>query len=480
MCGVFGMISKEPIGELLLHGMSLLQHRGQDATGIFTYHPETRQQTLYKDLGLVKQVLSPSYFQIPPAHWGIGHLRYATVGAGHVGDIQPHTIKRGDVTIAMAHNGNIVNYVPLKSQLLSNNVQLNTTCDTEIILNIFAEKIPEEGCGFDAICDGVEEVFTHVFGSYSILILITGVGMVAFRDPWGFRPLLFGKTQDSRSYVFTSEMGPVSSLDVEEMMDVEPGEVIFIDEWLGLHRRQIKEHLHTHCSFEFNYFAKPNAVIEKKEVYRVRAQLGLALAKAVKERGLAIDVVVPIPTTAVPSALALGHALEIPIEEGFIKQNYTGRTFIMPTQSSRKKAVSEKIATVGSVFAGKNVLLVDDSIVRGNVSRHAVELARKAGAKSVFFASTYPPVYYPCFYGIDFPQQEELIAYGRSDEEIAQEIGANEVIYNTLDDFKKAIGIDDLCTACLTGNYPTKIEGAEQLQCMRQMHLQQRELSCKS
>lgn len=480
MCGIFGIIGTEPIAELVVQGLHLLQHRGQDAAGLFTFNPTNKESFLYKDKGLVNQVFSSESFEMPEAPWAIGHLRYSTVGEGGAEDIQPHIIKKGDLTIAMVHNGNMVNYVELRKELKANHVHLKTTCDTEIILSIFARKIPSEGVDYDAICEAVSEVYTHVFGSYSILVMITGVGLIAFRDPWGFRPLLFGKSNDQNSYVFTSETGPISLIDADNMNDVEPGEVIFIDEQHNLHRRVIKEQIHTHCSFEFNYFAKTNAVIEKKEVYEVRQELGLSLARKIKDMNLDIDVVIPIPTTGMPSGLSLGHALNLPVMEGFVKHNYAGRTFIMPTQKIRKKAVSEKISTVGSVFKGKNVLLVDDSIVRGNVSRHAVRLARAAGARKVYFASTYPPVLYPCFYGIDFPTKEELIARGKTYEEIAQKIEADDVIYNSVDDLKKAIDIDDLCTACLTGEYPTTIEGAKELQSMRMENINNMELTCIS
>lgn len=480
MCGIFGIIGEEPIAEFILQGLQLLQHRGQDGTGIFTYNPTTCNKTLYKDRGSINQVFSSNDFQIPIAPWGIGHLRYSTVGEGGAEDIQPHVIQKGDLSIGIVHNGNIVNYLPLKNQLTLRQIPLKTTCDTEVILHMFASKIPSEGVTFNDICEAVLEICNQVQGSYSILVMITGVGVIAFRDPWGFRPLLFGKSQDQKSFVFTSETGPISYVDMGSMMNVEPGEVVFIDNQLNMHRRLIMKKTHTHCSFEFNYFAKPNAVIENKEVYRVRSKLGIALAHRIKKSNLEIDVIIPIPSTGMPSALALGHALNIPVEEGYLKHNFVGRTFIMPTQKSRKKAISEKFAHVNSVFQNRNVLLVDDSIVRGNVSRHAVQLARMAGASKVYFASTYPPVRYPCFYGIDFPRQEELVAWGKTDEEISRALEADGVIYNSVEDLKNAIGMDDLCTACLTGQYPTKIEGVHEMQCLRHRNQNNMELTCKS
>ena len=246
---------------------------------------------------------------------------------------------------------------------------------------------------------------------------------------------------------------------MEYVSDVDPGEVIFIDDHHRVHRRHLKQHHHTHCSFEFNYFAKPNAIIENREVYQIRGELGRALARKVQEYAWDIDVVIPIPDTARPSALALSRELELPIEEGFVKQDHVGRTFIMPTQKKRKKAVSEKISTVLSVFENKNVLLVDDSIVRGVVSKYVIQLARRAGARHVYFASTYPPVRYPCFYGIDFPRQEELLAWGKNSDEVCAFISADGLVYNSVEDLRQSIGINDTCTACLTGQYPTRIRG---------------------
>lgn len=470
MCGVFGVIGNEQIAELLLHGMSNLQHRGQDATGIFTYNPHTDEHVLYKKHGLVNQVFSAENCPaMQKAYWGIGHLRYSTVGMGNANDIQPHLIIKGKHRIAMVHNGNIVNYLPLKNELIANKIDFQTTCDTEVILQMFAAKFTDEECDFETICEAVNEVYTHIFGAYSILGIIAGQGLFAFRDPWGFRPLLYAT--NGQSHMFSSETGPLSFHDIENLQDLDPGEVMFIDRHLQVHRRKLKQRRHTHCSFEFNYFAKPNAVIENREVYQVRLQLGHALAKKIQEADFDADVVVPIPDTARSSALALARALNLPMEEGFVKQDYVGRTFIMPKQSLRKKAVSAKMTTVSSVFKNKNVILVDDSIIRGTVSQHVVHLARKAGASKVFFASTYPPVRYPCFYGIDFPRQEELIAANKTYEEVCREIGADGLVYNSVEDMTKAIGIDDLCTACLTGKYPTKMEGTAELQNLRHLNL---------
>lgn len=478
MCGVFGIIGKQQAAKTILQGLMHLQHRGQDGAGLFTYNPHADSHSLHKNRGLVHQVFSPTQFSAPDAHWGIGHLRYATSGSGSIEDVQPHCLHVEGQTIAMAHNGNVVNYPSLLKKMSKEKIAFITTCDTEVILHFFANAIRGTDCTFEDICQAIKKIYSHVFGAYSILVIVAGKGLIAFRDPWGFHPLHYGFSKENESHVFSSETGPLTFLDIANIEDIAPGEVVFVDCHHQVHRRLLTEQQpHTHCSFEFNYFAKPNAVIENQEVYQTRLRLGKTLAQKVLKANLSIDAVVPIPETARPSALALGRELAIPVEEGFIKYDHVGRTFIMPSETTRKKAVLQKISPVFSVFKDKNVLLVDDSIVRGTVSRHVVELARKAGANKVYFASTYPPVRYPCFYGIDFPRQEELIAWEKSCEEICQEIGADRLIYNDVEDITFATQMKDLCTACLTGKYPTSIEGKEELQATRLYHLQQMEES---
>lgn len=484
MCGVFGLIGKEPITGMLLQGMSFLQHRGQDAAGIFTYNTETGTYATQKKQGLLAQAFPSQILSIPDGNWGIGHLRYPTAGAGSSSDIQPHLIALPGCTLALVHNGNIVNYLPLKNKMIAEGTPFQTTSDTEVILHLFHNKLSQMGdCSFDSICAAVEEIYTHVCGSYSILGIITGKGLFAFRDPWGFRPLLHGIINDTKSHLFASETAPLSYFKAVTIENIEPGEVIFIDPSGKLHHRRLTTQRHAHCSFEFNYFAKPNSTIENREVYQVRLALGKTLAKNVQAAGIEIDAIVPIPDSGRVAALALSRALNIPLDEGFVKQDYVGRTFIMPSQNARQKAVSRKLLPVSSVFKGKKILLVDDSIVRGTVSRHVVDLVRRVGATHVHFASTYPPIRYPCFYGIDFPRPEELIARGdtaeKTSEEIAQEIGADSVIYNSVEDLKNGIGLPDLCTACLDGKYPTEIEGATQLQNLRLINLAQLENTCK-
>lgn len=475
MCGIFAIIGNEPVVETIYHGLIQLQHRGQDAAGIFTYSPKTGEHCNQKNIGLVTQVFSVDNLPIPDANWAIGHVRYSTVGRGNVEDSQPHCLTK-DNTIAIAYNGNIVNYVPLKKELERKNIVFESSCDAEAILHLFSQNLQQPNC-FESICSAVAKVYEHSSGAYSVVGIITGVGLFAFRDPFGIRPLLYGKKTDGTMHAFASETSALSQIDLHEIYDIKPGEVVFIDKELRVHQRQLSKQCHAHCSFEFNYFAKPNTIIENREVYRIRSHLGRALAKKIQVSEIKADVVVPVPDTARPSAIALAHALKIPLEEGFVKQEHIGRTFIMPVQGKRKKAVSQKLAAVDSVFKGKQVIIVDDSIVRGTVSKKVVSMARKAGAKKVYFASTYPPIRHPCLYGIDFPMQEQLIAWNKSVEEICEEIGADELVFNDVEGLQESIGFEDLCTACLTGNYSTDTNGVQELQQLRLDDILQMELA---
>lgn len=476
MCGILGLISKGQVTEAILHGLIQLQHRGQDAAGIFTYSPDTGKHYLRKDSGLVAQVFPSELKHYPEASVGIGHVRYSTIGKGCAEDAQPLYLQGNDRGIAISHNGNIVNYVLLRKLLKEEGRPFTTSCDVEVILHQLIKRLGTGRCDFDTICGAIEEVYRTVHGAYSCVVVIEGVGLVAFRDPNGIRPLLHGVRSVDNAHAFASETGPLSLLEFDSIQDVAPGEVLLVDDNLKVQRRQIGEKRHAHCSFEFNYFAKPNAVLESHEVYRSRANLGISLADQVRASGIEADVVVPIPDSSRPSAISMAQELGIPLEEGFVKQGYVGRTFIMPTQAIRRQAVRRKLAPVGSVFKGKSVILTDDSIVRGTVSKKVVALARQAGAKKVYFASTYPPIRHACNYGIDFPQKEKLLAFDRTKEEICAEIGADALVYNDVDGFKKAVGLDGMCMACLTGEYPTEMTGLAELQMLRQENLQELEV----
>ncbi len=478
MCGVFAMMAKESVTEQVLQALVQLQHRGQDAAGIYLHDQKSGDSYLRKNLGLVTEVFPTAGVDYPPANCGVGHVRYSTIGKGCANDAQPLCISGLERGISVAHNGNIVNYVPLREQLEEEGAHFATNCDVEVILHQLRHRLCDTECTVEDIGSAVESVFQRTQGAYSVVVLIEGRGLLAFRDPNGIRPLQFGLRNNQTGYAFASETSCLTLLGFDQILDVKPGEFIFIDTNLDVKCATIEQRPHHHCSFEWDYFAKPNAVLDGKEVYRARAHIGIALAEKIMRSRLDVDVVVPIPDTARPAAIALAQHLGVPLEEGFVKQGYVGRTFIMPTAALRKQALIHKLAPVPSVFRGKKVLLVDDSIVRGTVSKKVVQLARYARAESVYFSSTFPPIRFPCVYGVDFPRPEELIATGHTDEEICQAIGADQLIYNDVSEFKKALGLEGVCTACLTGEYPTGTEGFSSFQAMREQN--QQELACKS
>lgn len=478
MCGIFSLIGKLPIADSIYLGMNQLQHRGQDAAGIFTYDHKTHKHSIHKDLGLVNEVYATDPQSLPYATWGIGHVRYSTIGKGKKNDAQPLYIQ-DDHTIAMAHNGNLVNYASLRRDLEMSGTLIETTCDLEPMLHIFSSQLPKEEIIFPHIIKAAKHLFQKAHGAYSVVCLIAGVGVVAIRDPHGIRPLLMGSNYDGQSFGFASENNALNVFGFDTFESVKPGEVVFIDKDLVVYRETLSDRTPSLCSFEHNYFSKPNTIIDDIEVYESRCKLGEALAEHVRKANLPIDVVCAVPSSARASAIALAKALEIDYQEGFVKQDNVGRTFIMPTQGIRQKALSRKLGAVHSVFKGKNILLIDDSIVRGTVSKRVVSLARWAGANRVYFASTYPPIRHPCVYGIDFPTPTQLIAHNRTNDEIAQEIAADALFYNTEKDLENALGTPHLCTACLTGNYPTETHGFEEFQKLREEDLKAVQPLCK-
>lgn len=478
MCGIFGIVEDGPIVESVYHGIVQLQHRGQDAAGIFVFDPKTGESALHKNKGLVSQVFTSDRFPLPEASWGIGHVRYATIGIGSVADTQPLCLN-GNTPIALALNGNITNYVLLRRELEADGTVFETACDAEALLHLFARGLPADNIRFEDICEAVDRVLHRASGAYSVVVLIAGCGMVAFRDRHGIRPLLYATRHGERSHAFASETLALSALGFEKIEDIKPGEFVFVDAEHRAYRKQLNKLRFAPCSFEYTYFSKPNNVFQGREVYGVRSKLGGALAQHIRDAGFAVDVVVPIPSTSRPSAIALARVLGVCYEEGFVKQDYVGRTFIMSTQRIRQKALSTKLSPVSSVMQGRSVILVDDSIVRGTVSKRAVQLARKAGANKVYFASTFPPIRHPCIYGIDFPKADQLIAAGKTVEEVAAEIDADGVIYNTVEDLKDAVGLEGLCAACLTGEYPTALDGVDELQKLRSDDLEKMDLSCR-
>jgi amidophosphoribosyltransferase len=468
MCGIIGIIGKQPISELIHIGMLQLQHRGQEAAGVFLYDPVENLHFHRTSSGLVSNLFGTEV--LPTALWGIGHTRYATSGRSQIADAQPLFLKNKNGWLSLAHNGNIVNYSSLRQTLEQKGILFQTSCDTEALLHLLDQNLSNEGPFFESLCRAVREIHRQVTGAYSIVGIMTGHGIFAFRDPKGIRPLLFGRGENGSA--FASETLALTNSGCHTIEDVQPGEVIFIDTNGTLHRKVLTRQRHSHCCFEYNYFAKPHTIMDGKEVYSVRSKLGRFLAEKIIQAGLAqADVVIPIPETGIVAGIAAAQHLQIPFAEGFTRLPHAGRIFIMTGQEKREGALLQKLAPIRSVFENKSVILIDDSIVRGTVSKRIIFLARQAGARRIIFASTFPPILHPCVYGIDFPCHDQLIARNKTISEICEEIGADALIYNDIQSLKEAIGLDDLCSACLTGRYPTSTEGIEVLQQLREQEL---------
>ena len=469
MCGVFGLVSHEPVNQLLYDGLQMLQHRGQDAAGIVTASGQSFH--MHKGSGMVRDVFRTRNMRDLIGNAGIAHVRYPTAGnSKSAAEAQPFYVN-SPFGIVLAHNGNLTNTDELFENVCYRDLRhINTRSDSEVLLNVFAHELETRVEGdkltVEHIFDAVTQLHKMVRGAYGVVALIAGYGMVAFRDPFGIRPLILAKQEDEQgrtAYAVSSESVAFNGLDYEVVRDIAPGEAVFISFDGELHSRQCSDaSVLKPCLFEYVYFARPDSKIDGVSVYQARADMGVTLAEKVKRElpWEEIDVVMPIPDTSRPSAMELAHHLGINYREGFIKNRYIGRTFIMPGQAVRKKSVRQKLSPVASEFQGKNVLLVDDSIVRGTTSREIVEMARDAGAKKVYFASAAPEVRYPNVYGIDMPTREELIANGRTVEEIATEISADGVVFQDLDELIAAVrnlnpNIQGFDTSCFNGKYLT-------------------------
>ena len=468
MCGLLGAVTRAPVNQLLYDGLQLLQHRGQDAAGIVTADGDNFR--MHKGGGLVRDVFRTRDMRSLTGNSGIGHCRYPTAGsASSFAEAQPLYVN-SPFGIVLGHNGNLTNAEQLKIELFRQDLRhVNTNSDSEILLNVLAHELQAACTSYkldpETIFKAVAGVHRRIKGAYAVVAMIAGYGVLAFRDPFGIRPLAFGvsRTERGPEYLIASETVALDALGFEMLRDVAPGEAIFIDFDGAFHSRQCaSETAHRPCIFEYVYLARPDSVIDGISVYETRLRMGTSLVEKIKrEHGdLDIDVIVPIPDSSRPSAMELADGLGVPYREGFIKNRYIGRTFIMPGQETRKKSVRQKLNAIGMEFKGKNVLLVDDSIVRGTTSREIVQMARDAGANKVFFASAAPPVRYPNVYGIDMPTARELIAYGRTDREIAREIGADRLIYQDLealvDDCRSVNpAIENFEASCFSGEYVT-------------------------
>ena len=447
MCGILGVVANTPVNQLLYDGLMVLQHRGQDAAGIATAEGSTFH--LHKGPGLVRDVFRTRNMRALPGNWGIGHVRYPTAGsAWNFAEAQPFYVN-SPFGLVLGHNGNLTNAEQLKEEMFRmDRRHINTNSDSEVLLNVLAHELQSAAHGYeldiDSIFQAVAGVHRRCRGAYAVVAMISGYGLLAFRDPHGIRPLIYGENDapDGKEYLVASESVALDTLGFKVVRDVEPGEAIFIDLEHNLHSRQCAQQpMYAPCIFEYVYLARPDTVIDGVSVYESRLAMGELLAEKIRKVVPVdeIDVVIPIPDSSRPSAMQLAQALGIPFREGFVKNRYVGRTFIMPGQAMRKKSVRQKLNTVGQEFKGKRVLLVDDSIVRGTTSREIVEMARAAGAVKVYFASAAPPVRFPNVYGIDMPTRAELIATGRDDEQIAAEIGADALVYQDIEALKQSV-----------------------------------------
>jgi len=469
MCGIVGAVARSPVNQLLYDGMTVLQHRGQDAAGIVT--AEGHSFHMHKGSGLVRDVFRTRDMRNLAGHMGIAHCRYPTAGsASSEAEAQPFYVN-SPYGIVLGHNGNLINAEELRRELYNaDRRHVNTNSDSEILLNVLAHEISHAGEGRERlnpemIFNAVAGVHRRVKGAYAVVAMIAGHGLLAFRDPHGIRPLIIGRadTEKGVEFLVASESVTLDTLGFKVMRDVAPGEAILVDESGNFHSRQCADNPQLNpCIFEFVYLARPDSVIDGISVYESRRNMGKSLADKIMGMGLRdqIDVVIPIPDSSRPSALEVATKLARPYREGFIKNRYIGRTFIMPGQELRKKSVRQKLNAMPIEFDGKNVLLVDDSIVRGTTSREIVQMARESGAKKVFFASAAPPVRYPNVYGIDMPTRNELIATGRTEAEIATLIEADEVIYQDLDALIEDVrslnpSIKQFDCSCFDGVYVT-------------------------
>ncbi|EAT13542.1 amidophosphoribosyltransferase [Bermanella marisrubri] len=444
MCGIVGLVAKSNVNQALYDALTVLQHRGQDAAGIVT--SDSGRLFLRKDNGLVKDVFRTRHMQRLVGTMGIGHVRYPTAGSSSSAEAQPFYVN-SPYGIVLAHNGNLTNAHELVEDVYKEDLRhVNTTSDSEVLLNVFAHELHEQKKlkpTQEDVFDAVERVHKRVKGGYAVIAMIAGIGVVGFRDPYGIRPAVFGKreTEKGTEYMIASESVALDALGFKVIRDIEPGEAVYIDVDGNLHTRQCAENpVYRPCIFEHVYFARPDSIIDKISVYKARLKMGARLAeKILRERpDHDIDVVIPIPDTSRSSALELANRLGVKYREGFMKNRYIGRTFIMPGQQLRKKSVKQKLNALDLEFRGKNVLLVDDSIVRGTTCEQIIEMARDAGANNVYFASAAPPVRYPNVYGIDMPAKEEFIAHDRTVEEIEKAIGADWLVYQDLEDLVEA------------------------------------------
>ncbi|MCU7375533.1 amidophosphoribosyltransferase [Paucibacter sp. O1-1] len=485
MCGIVGVISRSPVNQLIYDALLLLQHRGQDAAGIVTM--QGNKCFMHKARGMVRDVFRTRNMRALPGSIGLGQVRYPTAGNAYSEEEAQPFYVNAPFGLVLVHNGNLTNAHALKKELFDiDRRHINTESDTEVLINVVAHELelaardlpvtPEE------VFKAVRAVHKRIKGSYAVIALIAGHGLLAFRDPYGIRPLCFGQAADGEIMV-ASESVALEGTGHQLIRDVAPGEAIFIDMNGQMHTQQCADSPTLNpCMFEFVYLARPDSVMDGISVYQARLNMGETLAQRLISTmpPSDIDVVIPIPESSRPSAMQLAHRIGKPYREGFVKNRYVGRTFIMPGQGARKKSVRQKLNAIGLEFKNRNVLLVDDSIVRGTTSKEIVQMAREAGARKVYLASAAPPVRYPNVYGIDMPTSEELIAHNRSIEEIRQYIGADALIYQDVDAMKRVVaalrpGLNGFEASCFDGSYITGDVSAEDFATMQEQRKSQGE-----
>ena len=476
MCGILGVVAQSSANQLLYDGLLVLQHRGQDASGIVTAQGNTFH--MQKGGGLVRDVFRTRNMRALAGNMGIAHVRYPTAGSAEsTAEAQPFYVN-SPFGIVLGHNGNLTNASQLNQELFREDLRhVNTNSDSEVLLNVLAHELQrstkKNQLDPAAIFAAVAGVHQRCRGAYAVVAMIAGYGLLAFRDPYGIRPLVFGSvdTEKGSEYLVASESVALDTLGFKLVRDIAPGEAVFIDEGGNFYSKQCAANPTLNpCIFEYVYLARPDSVMDGISVYETRLNMGESLADKINKdmRHLDIDVVIPIPDSSRPSALQLANRLGLNFREGFVKNRYIGRTFIMPGQQQRRKSVRQKLNAMGVEFQGKNVLLVDDSIVRGTTSREIVQMAKEAGANKVYFASAAPPVRFPNVYGIDMPTRQELIATGRNDDDICREIGADHLIYQDLESLKRDVSranplVTRYETSCFDGQYITGDVTAEYL-----------------
>ncbi len=479
MCGIVGVASNAPVNQLIYDALLLLQHRGQDAAGIVTQ--QGRKFFMHKAKGMVRDVFRTRNMRALPGNVGLGQVRYPTAGNAYSEEEAQPFYVNAPFGLVLVHNGNLTNAHPLRAELFSTDHRhTNTESDSEVLLNVFAHELDRATRGRaplapEDVFAAVAAVHQRVRGSYAVIAMIAGHGLLAFRDPYGIRPLSLGRSADG-TWMVASETVTLEGTGHHFERHVAPGEAVFITMDGTLHAKQCAAHPKLMpCIFEYVYLARPDSVLDGISVYQARLNLGETLATRVVSTvpPSEIDVIIPIPESSRPSATQLAHLLGIPYREAFVKNRYVGRTFIMPGQGVRKKSVRQKLNVIASEFKGRNVMLVDDSIVRGTTSREIVQMAREAGAKKVYLASAAPPVRFPNVYGIDMPTSNELVAHGRSVEEIRQLIGCDALIYQDVEGMKRAVmkasseggpKLDGFDASCFDGVYVTGDISAEDIE----------------